>query len=394
MRLKVLAVIALGAVGVGALIYTLSGATAGSADLPDYLTSEATIGTVTDDIAATGTIEAVTRTGLAFGVDPFLIDDGTPPASPSTYRVADVSVAVGDMVSAGDVLATAETTDLRRDLAAAKNDLLSARASMRGATSDLEAAEDDDVTAQIRQAKIGLYNAENQVAAAEDAVADLQARIAGATLTAPVAGLVTEVHVNAGFDAPSGAAAVIDSTTFEVTTDVVESDLTDVRVGQSAAISVGAIDADLTGTVTSIAAVASADSGSGVVSYPVTVTLSDALAALRSGMSADVTITIATAVDVLTVPSAALSGREGGYSVLVLGTDGTPVPTAVEVGLVTNTTAEIRSGLAEGTAVVTGTASDLLGTTGTGGFGGVAIPAGGGTFGGQLRPGQGPGAQP
>ena len=48
----------------------------------------------------------------------------------------------------------------------------------------------------------------------------------------------------------------------------------------------------------------------------------------------------------------------------------------------TSTTAEITSGLAEGTAVVTGTASDLIGTVNQGngrfGDGGViAIPGGG-----------------
>ena len=37
-----------------------------------------------------------------------------------------------------------------------------------------------------------------------------------------------------------------------------------------------------------------------------------------------------------------------------MGADGTPTAKPVEVGLVTNTTAEIKSGLTEGQAVVTG----------------------------------------
>ena len=44
----------------------------------------------------------------------------------------------------------------------------------------------------------------------------------------------------------------------------------------------------------------------------------------------------------------------GDYSVMVLGADGQPQAKPVEVGLVTNTTAEIKSGLTEGEAVVTG----------------------------------------
>ena len=52
------------------------------------------------------------------------------------------------------------------------------------------------------------------------------------------------------------------------------------------------------------------------------------------------------------------------------------------MGLVTSTGAEVKSGITQGTAVVTGTASDLIGTTtgGTGAFprgGGIAIPGGG-----------------
>jgi hypothetical protein len=84
---------------------------------------------------------------------------------------------------------------------------------------------------------------------------------------------------------------------------------------------------------------------------------------------------------VLTVPSAALQGTIGDYAVMTLAADGTLLRTPVDVGLVTSTTAEIKSGLAEGTAVVTGTASDLIGTAnqGNGGFGGpgVAVPIGG-----------------
>ena len=87
-----------------------------------------------------------------------------------------------------------------------------------------------------------------------------------------------------------------------------------------------------------------------------TVPLAEAPAKARSGMTADVTITIASATNVLTVPAAALRGSEGDYRVLTMDATGSrsrPRP----VGLVTSTTAEIKNGLTEGTAVVTGTAA-------------------------------------
>ena len=72
------------------------------------------------------------------------------------------------------------------------------------------------------------------------------------------------------------------------------------------------------------------------MSYAVTVALAER-ARRRSGpgMTADVTITIDSATNVLTIPAAALRGTNGNYTVLILGADGTPVAQPVEVGLVT-----------------------------------------------------------
>ncbi len=107
------------------------------------------------------------------------------------------------------------------------------------------------------------------------------------------------------------------------------------------------------------------------MSYAVTVALANAPAAVRAGMTADVTITIDSATNVMTIPAAALRGTNGAYTVLTLGADGTPVAQPVEVGLVTNTTAEIKSGLSVGQEVVTGVNTPATGTTTTtGGFGG------------------------
>jgi hypothetical protein len=151
-------------------------------------------------------------------------------------------------------------------------------------------------------------------------------------------------------------------------------------VGQDATVTVGAIDATIQGTVSAIAPTAGDSSGSGsVVSYPVTVTLTGAPSALRAGMTADITIVTASATNVLTIPAEALRGTAGNYRVQVMGADGTPTLTAVEVGLVTSTTAEIKSGLTEGETVVTGTAADRTATSGSGtnGFGGRGIGGGG-----------------
>jgi macrolide-specific efflux system membrane fusion protein len=175
-----------------------------------------------------------------------------------------------------------------------------------------------------------------------------------------------------------------------VTASVVESDLSSVKVGQKVAITVSAVNASLTGTVASIALAPSTTSGSSsVVSYPVTVSIDGSNDQLRAGMSAQASITVAQAANVLEVPTAALSGSNGNYVVRVLAADGTATAIPVEVGLVTTSGAEIKSGLTEGQTVVTGTVSQTTtgGATnngnrglGGGGFGGGGFtgPAGGG----------------
>ena len=261
----------------------------------------------------------------------------------------------------GDVLATASTDDLQAQLKIAGTSLAAARI---GVSQAKDALADASGTDAVRQAKVAYYNAVNGRRQAESTVADLEAQIALATITAPIDGTVTAVAIVPGLES-TGTAITLAASTYEVTADVVESDISAMTVGQEATVTVDAIDAVIGGTVAAIAPAASGTSGGDVVSFPVTVSLTGAPTALRAGMTADITIVTASATDVLTIPSAALRGTAGSYRVQVLGADGTPTATPVEVGLVTNTTAEITSGLTAGDVVVTGTTADRTGTTTT-----------------------------
>ena len=390
MKLKILAIIALAVVGVGAIFVAAGGLPTTAASGTQYLTGAVTTGDVTNDVAATGTVAASASYGVAFGSPAHLAAASTASGTGSTtWTVTDVKVTVGDTVKAGQVLATADTNDLKRQLAEAKIALDSARIQLRAAKATLTDANGAAVTAQIRQAKIGVNNAETQVSTGTKALADLQTQINLATLKAPIAGIVTAVNVVKDLEAPSGDAIVIDAGTFDVTADVVESDLASMAVGQTATVAINAVDAQVTGKVTAIAPTAVGSTTGSVVSYAVTVSLQDVPATVRAGMTADVTITIATATNVMTVPAAALRGTAGNYSVLILGADGTPTAQPVQVGLITNTTAEIKSGLTGGQEVVTGVNTAQNGTTTTtGGFGGggLGIPGGGFQGGGNGRP--------
>jgi macrolide-specific efflux system membrane fusion protein len=97
-------------------------------------------------------------------------------------------------------------------------------------------------------------------------------------------------------------------------------------------------------------------------------------------MTADVTITTASATGVLAVPAAALRGTAGNYTVLVVTAAGTPETRPVTAGLITSSLVEITTGLSAGDVVVTGTSSTQRTTTGTGTGGGgtFVVPGGGG----------------
>jgi macrolide-specific efflux system membrane fusion protein len=95
-------------------------------------------------------------------------------------------------------------------------------------------------------------------------------------------------------------------------------------------------------------------------------------------MTADITITTASATGVLAVPAAAIRGTAGSYTVLVLA-NGTPEARPVTVGLMTSDLVEVRSGVVAGDQVVIGTSSQQRSTTGnTFGRGGGTFAGGGG----------------
>jgi len=90
------------------------------------------------------------------------------------------------------------------------------------------------------------------------------------------------------------------------------------------------------------------------------------------------------------VPAIALIGTSGNYSVRVMAANGSVSVVPVQVGLVTTSLAEVKSGVSAGDTIVTGTATSLNSTTtsGTGAFPGAGL-GGGGLGGGGFRGGTG-----
>ena len=136
-----------------------------------------------------------------------------------------------------------------------------------------------------------------------------------------------------------------DTSSLLVGASFAEADVTSLRVGQAATVTLPSSSRSLAARITAIDA--SGTTSSSVVTYGVTLRLTGAPKGLRLGQTADVTVTTGSKANVLVLPSAALSGSGTSRSVSVL-RNGQAVRTVVRVGLDGDSTVEIASGLAEG----------------------------------------------
>lgn len=201
---------------------------------------------------------------------------------PLTGSVTEVLVDEGDLVAAGDALVQLDTAILQADIVEAEANRKKAETRVaylrrinNSSNEDIEAAE----------AEVDRLNAILDIA---------NARLAQATLTSPISGTVASVEIAPGETVTPGLVVVTigDLTELEFETiDLSERDVTRVKVGQPVQIYVEALDAELMGTVRYIPEEAASIGGD--VVYEVVISLDDAPPALRWGMSAEVTISVA-----------------------------------------------------------------------------------------------------
>jgi multidrug efflux pump subunit AcrA (membrane-fusion protein) len=211
------------------------------------------------------------------------------------------------------------------------------------------------------------------VATAQVSVDSAKTVVDNATLVAPADGTVATVTAVAGFNAPSGTAISLQTGGMIASGNFPEADIDSLQVGQAATVTVTAVGKSMPAKVTSISPSAATSGSSSVVTYAVQVTLDSTDASLRSGMSASISVTTASASGVIAIPAIALNGTSGDYTVNVVASDGSVSAVPVQVGLVTTSLAQITSGLSVGDRVETGTSTARSGTTTTtttGGFGG------------------------
>jgi len=196
---------------------------------------------------------------------------------------------------------------------------------------------------QVEQAKVGIE-------AAELALRNTQ-------LISPIDGVVGIINIRTNeTPRPSQPAMVISNPKgFHIKLNVDELDIGQLEVGQTALITVDALnEAQLTGFVSRIAPVANTVSGrNNIVTYEVIVNIDPTDLPLRSGMTATVSIVTDKAEDVIIIPNRVMHLDEITHTPYVEKlVDGVPQRVDIVIGLRNEQYSEIKEGLEEGDVLV------------------------------------------
>jgi HlyD family secretion protein len=237
----------------------------------------------------------------------------------------------------------------------------SSHANLTLAQANLEEAKNTLVLLQANGGidPIVFAQAENNVANSQIAYDQAQQKLQGTTLVAPFDGTIFSVAGEAGDEVgTSPFITIADLLHPQVEFSVDETDIDKVAIGYTAQVVFDSFPDDLfNGTVVTINPALVSSGGYQVLQGWIQLDLStiDNPPSLMEGMNASVEIIAASAENVLLVPVEAMRDLgDGQYAVFVVGSDGQPRLTVVEVGLEDATYAEIKSGLSLGDVVTTG----------------------------------------
>ena len=393
--------LAVAVVGAGGLAYGAIGSSGGSTNTTATRLVSATVGTVSQTVSASGTVQPATSLDLNF------VNGGVLRA---------VNVKAGDTVKEGQVLATI-------DPAKAKVALETAQANLAAAQQKLNQAKNPTATPQDPAPAVDAVAVAQAKAAVNQAalnVSDAQKALDATTLRAPAAGTISAVNFTVGQTVGGGGnsasssssssssasgsstntsrafATLLDLEHMVVKVGFPEADAGKVATDQPVTLTIDSLPGQrLSGTLSSIDTVSTVVSN--VVTYNAVVSFDSVPDGVKPGMTANVAVIAAGRDNVVSVPSAAIS-TAGGVSTVKVRTNGADETRTVVTGLKGDGTTEITSGLEAGEQVVMSvgvvSSNASTGNTGTqsrtGTLGGGVFPggAGGGFVGGPVGGGR------
>ncbi len=271
---------------------------------PKYRTAKVDKGDVTQTVTATGALSAVTTVKVGSQVSGI---------------IARLYADFNSQVKKGGLLAELDPTPFQEKVNASRAGLEKAEVDLRNtriaferqkalrkeglapeADYDAAQANYDAARASVQQASAALKQAETDLAYTK--------------IVAPIDGVVVDRQYDVGqtvaasFQAPTLFTIAQDLTKMQVSADVSESDIGQVKVGQPVRFTVDAYpDREFRGQVSQIRLNATVNQN--VVTYPVIVEVANPDLTLRPTMTANVSIDVARVADAIRIPNAALRWR-------------------------------------------------------------------------------------
>ncbi|HXF86483.1 MAG TPA: efflux RND transporter periplasmic adaptor subunit [Anaerolineales bacterium] len=200
-----------------------------------------------------------------------------------------------------------------------------------------------------------------EIAAAQARIDAARATLNLARIIAPFPGIVTEALPLPGDQVSAGQRAfrLDDLSNLYVDVEVSEVDINNVSVGQSAILTFDAIlGREYHGKVVEVGQVGTVVNG--VVSFKVTIELTDADQLVKPGMTAAVNIIVNELKDVLLIPNRAVRLADGERVVYLL-VNGEPVQKKIELGASSDTMSVLISGdVKEGDVIILNPPIDLF----------------------------------
>ena len=328
-------------------------------------------GTVEQTVLATGAVEAMKLVSVGAQV---------------SGRIEKLTVDVGDHVEAGDLIAQIDSLDQQNAVARTEAALAQVDAQIAAKQASLEEAEitltrtqrladkefattealdSAEANHKLIKAEVAALQAARRMAEVELAATRLD--LERTRITAPSSGTVVAVVTNEGQTVVSAQQAPVIVKIAElgrvvIKADVSEADVVKVAPGQAARFTLlGAPDRPFDATLASIepapASIEDSDEidSDKAIYYRARFEVDNPDGLMRIGMTAEVTISIARADDVLRVLSSVLGkpAADGSYEVVVWNpASQTSETRKVTVGISDDLRTEIRSGLTEGELVV------------------------------------------
>lgn len=306
-----------------------------------------------------------TNTTITYEASLAASEEGTV-SSKVSGKVIQVMFDNGQAVSKGDQLVKLDDQDIKNNIASSESKLASSQISLEKNQLSVEnaqrsydrtkalfdqgaVAQTDLETAQttLKNAQFDLETTKDNINSEQIDLQNLQDSLANMTITAPILGVMDGKSVELGLFINAGTVLgkVEMLSPIEAIIEADQSDAASIKVGQSAKVKVGTKEYE--GIIKTIAP--SADPTSRTFECEIEVANQDL--SLKPGVYATVDIVGNRKSEILTVPTSALSGTQGNYSVFV-NEKGVARKHTVSIGAITGGNVEIKNGLSKGDDVI------------------------------------------